>query len=68
MTMAMKKLQEQRDSINKPFYRRVQRTSRNQSFIVGLPMEYAIELGIDKGDYVKLNLDGKKIILEKIVI
>jgi AbrB family looped-hinge helix DNA binding protein len=37
-----------------------------QSFSIVLPKAYAINLGIGKGDYVKVSQDDGKIIIEKI--
>lgn len=47
------------------FYRRVQGLLGEQSFCLVLPKQYAINLGIGKGDYVKVSQEGATIIIEK---
>lgn len=47
------------------FYRRIQGLVGNQSFCVVLPKSYAINLGIGKGDFVKVRQEGEKIVIEK---
>ena len=47
------------------FYRRIQGIVGNQSFCVVLPKSYAINLGIGKGDFVKVCQEGGKIVIEK---
>ena len=46
-------------------YRKVQGIVGQQSFSIVLPRAYAINLGIGKGDYVKVSQDDGKIIVEK---
>ena len=46
-------------------YRKVQGIVGQQSFSIVLPKTYAINLGIGKGDYVKVSQDNGKIIIEK---
>ncbi len=46
-------------------YRKIQGILGDQSFSVVLPKSYAQSLGISKGDYVKVGLEGNKITLEK---
>jgi AbrB family looped-hinge helix DNA binding protein len=46
-------------------YRKVHGLVGDQSFCIVLPKKYAIDLGISKGDFVKVMQEGKKIILEK---
>jgi phosphate uptake regulator len=45
--------------------RKVQGLVGESSFSIILPKIYAINLGIGKGDYVKVSQDEKKIIIEK---
>jgi antitoxin component of MazEF toxin-antitoxin module len=46
-------------------YRKVQGLVGEQSFAVVLPKSYAVNLGIGKGDFVKVRQEEEKIILEK---
>jgi Antidote-toxin recognition MazE, bacterial antitoxin len=46
-------------------YRKVQGIVGEQSFSVVLPKKYALDLGIAKGDFVKVRQDEGKIIIEK---
>jgi len=46
-------------------YRRIQGLVGEQSFSLILPKQYAINLGIRKGDFVKVWLEENKIIIEK---
>jgi antitoxin component of MazEF toxin-antitoxin module len=46
-------------------YRKVQGLVGESSFSIILPKSYAVNLGISKGDFVKVCLDGRRIVLEK---
>ena len=46
-------------------YRRVQALVGEKSFLISLPKLYDLELGIKKGDNVKVSLDDSRIIIEK---
>jgi antitoxin component of MazEF toxin-antitoxin module len=46
-------------------YRKVQGLVGEQSFSVVLPKQYAIHLGISKGDFVKVQEEERRIIIEK---
>jgi hypothetical protein len=46
-------------------YRKIQSIVGEHSFSVVLPKSYAINLGIGKGDFVKVFLVADKIIIEK---
>jgi hypothetical protein len=46
-------------------YRKVQGLVGEQSFSIVLPKTYAVNLGIQKGNFVKVFQDKKKIIIEK---
>lgn len=46
-------------------YRRIQGLVGEQSFSLVLPKQYAINLGIRKGDFVKVRQEENKIIIEK---
>jgi bifunctional DNA-binding transcriptional regulator/antitoxin component of YhaV-PrlF toxin-antitoxin module len=46
--------------------RRVQALQGERSFTLIFPKEFAIELGVGKGDFLKCQVDGKKLIVEKV--
>ena len=46
-------------------YRKVQGLVGEQSFSIVLPKTYAVNLGIQKGNFVKVFQDDEKIIIEK---
>jgi antitoxin component of MazEF toxin-antitoxin module len=46
-------------------YRRIQGLVGEQSFSLILPKQYATNLGIRKGDYVKVRQEERKIIIER---
>jgi hypothetical protein len=46
-------------------YRKVQGIVGDQSFSIVLPKSYAINLGIGKGDFVRVFLVSDKMIIEK---
>lgn len=46
-------------------YRRIQGLVGEKSFSLVLPKIYAINLGIGKGDFVKVTQESNKIIIEK---
>lgn len=46
-------------------YRKVQGLVGDQSFCVVLPKQYAIDMKIQKGDYVKVHQEGNRIVIEK---
>ena len=45
--------------------RKVQAYHGERSMTIVLPKEFAVELGILKGDYLKVRIDSKRLILEK---
>jgi AbrB family looped-hinge helix DNA binding protein len=45
--------------------RKVQALQGDRSLTVVLPKEFAILLEIGKGDYLKVTIEGKKLVLEK---
>jgi len=47
-------------------YRKVQGLVGDQSFSIVLPKSYAIQLGIGKGDFVKVSQEEDRIIIEKV--
>ncbi len=46
--------------------RRVQALHGERSFTVVLPKEFAVELGIGKGEFLKCRVDGQRLVLEKV--
>ena len=46
-------------------YRKIQGLVGEKSFSVVLPKQFAIKLGIGKGDFVEVHLEEDRIILEK---
>jgi antitoxin component of MazEF toxin-antitoxin module len=46
-------------------YRKIQGILGEQSFSVVLPKHYAGSLGISKGEYVKVALEGNRIVIER---
>jgi bifunctional DNA-binding transcriptional regulator/antitoxin component of YhaV-PrlF toxin-antitoxin module len=47
-------------------YRKVQGLVGETSFSIVLPKVYAINLGIEKGDFVKVSMSGSRMIIEKV--
>jgi hypothetical protein len=45
---------------------KVQALTGERSFTMVLPKEFALELGIAKGDYLKCFVNGKSLIVEKV--
>ena len=56
---------ENQESSKELEYRKVQGLVGEQSFSIVLPKTYAVNLGIQKGNFVKVFQDDKKIIIEK---
>jgi hypothetical protein len=48
-------------------YREVQGIVGEQSFSVVLPKKYAVDLGIGKGDFVRVHQKEGKLIIEKVM-
>jgi bifunctional DNA-binding transcriptional regulator/antitoxin component of YhaV-PrlF toxin-antitoxin module len=46
--------------------RRVQALQGERSMTLVLPKQFAIELGIAKGDFLKCKVDGNRLIVEKV--
>jgi mRNA-degrading endonuclease RelE of RelBE toxin-antitoxin system len=46
-------------------YRKVQGIVGEQSFSIVLPKQYAVNLGIGKGNFVKVHVEGSRIVIEK---
>lgn len=47
--------------------RKAQRVSNSSTICIVLPKDMCMNLGIGKGDYVKISKNGNKIIVEKTV-
>jgi hypothetical protein len=56
---------EDHDSSKKLEYRKVYGLVGEQSFSIVLPKTYAVNLGIHKGDFVKVYQDNEMIIIKK---
>jgi bifunctional DNA-binding transcriptional regulator/antitoxin component of YhaV-PrlF toxin-antitoxin module len=46
--------------------RRVQALQGERSFTLVLPKEFAVRLGIGKGDFLKCSVDGQRLVVEKV--
>jgi hypothetical protein len=46
--------------------RRIQALTGERSFTLVFPKQFAIELGIGKGDFLKCRIDGNRLIVEKV--
>jgi len=46
-------------------YRKVQGIVGEQSFSIVLPKQYAVNLGIGKGNFVRVHQEGDRIVIEK---
>jgi hypothetical protein len=46
--------------------RRVQALTGERSFSLVFPKQFAVELGIGKGDFLKCQVDGKRLVVEKV--
>ena len=55
----------QNEDTNEYEYRKVQPIVGGISFSVILPKGYAINLGLGKGDFVKVRQEGQRIVIEK---
>jgi hypothetical protein len=47
--------------------RRIQALTGERSFTLVFPKQFAIQLGIGKGDFLKCRVDGSRLIIEKVV-
>jgi bifunctional DNA-binding transcriptional regulator/antitoxin component of YhaV-PrlF toxin-antitoxin module len=52
-------------NLNNIEIRKIQALQGERSFTLVFPKEYAVELGVAKGDFLKCKLDGKRLIVEK---
>jgi antitoxin component of MazEF toxin-antitoxin module len=46
--------------------RRIQALTGERSLTLVFPKQFAVELGITKGDFLKCHLDGRRLIVEKV--
>ena len=49
-------------------FRRVQALQGERSFTLVFPKEFAVELGIKKGDFLKCLVEGKRLVVEKLQV
>jgi len=49
-----------------PEFRKVQGLVGESSFSIVLPKSYALNLGISKGEFLKVTYQNKKIVIEKL--
>lgn len=54
------------DNLYQTEIRRVQALQGERSLTLVLPKQFAIELGIAKGDFLKCRVDGNQLIIEKV--
>ena len=54
------------DYTNNIEIRRVQALQGERSFTLVLPKEFAIRLGIGKGDFLKCSVNGQRLVVEKV--
>jgi bifunctional DNA-binding transcriptional regulator/antitoxin component of YhaV-PrlF toxin-antitoxin module len=54
------------DSLDNYEIRRIQALTGERSLTLVFPKQFAIELGIQKGDFLKCHLDGRRLIVEKV--
>ena len=46
--------------------RKVQALQGERSFTLVLPKEFAVGLGIGKGDFLRCSVDGQRLVVEKV--
>jgi len=51
---------------NKPQYRKLQALVGETSFSVVLPKQFAINIGLGKGDFVKVSQEENRIIIQRV--
>ena len=56
------------NSSNSPEIRKVQALTGDRSLTLVFPKQFAIELGVGKGDFLKCHIDGNRLIVEKLNI
>jgi bifunctional DNA-binding transcriptional regulator/antitoxin component of YhaV-PrlF toxin-antitoxin module len=53
-------------NLDKIELRRVQALQGERSFTLVFPKDFAVQLGIGKGDFLKCEVDGNRLIIEKV--
>jgi hypothetical protein len=53
-------------NLDKIELRRVQALQGERSFTLVFPKDFAVQLGIGKGDFLKCQVDGNRLIIEKV--
>jgi hypothetical protein len=53
-------------NLDKIELRRVQALQGERSFTLVFPKDFAVQLGIGKGDFLKCHVDGNRLIIEKV--
>jgi bifunctional DNA-binding transcriptional regulator/antitoxin component of YhaV-PrlF toxin-antitoxin module len=46
--------------------RRIQALTGDRSLTLVFPKQFAVELGIEKGDFLKCHVDGNRLIVQKL--
>ena len=54
------------DNLESIEIRRVQALTGERSFTLVFPKQFAIELGVGKGDFLKCHVEGQRLIVEKV--
>jgi bifunctional DNA-binding transcriptional regulator/antitoxin component of YhaV-PrlF toxin-antitoxin module len=52
--------------LDKVEIRRIQALTGARSLTLVFPKQFAVELGIEKGDYLKCHVDGNRLIVQKL--
>ena len=52
------------DTVTKPRYVKLQEAG-GSSLLITIPKDWAYDLGLEKGDFVRIWMEGRKIIVEK---
>ena len=53
-------------NLDKIEMRKVQALQGERSFTLVFPKEFAMELGVGKGDFLKCKVDGNRLVVEKV--
>jgi hypothetical protein len=54
-------------NLDKIELRRVQALQGERSFTLVFPKDFAVQLGIGKGDFLKCQVNGNRLIIEKVI-
>lgn len=55
------------DSADSIQIRKVQALTGERSFTLVFPKHFAVELGVGRGDFLKCQVDGNRLIVEKMI-